>query len=193
MGTRENPELVNHKWLLRVRGCFSHFDTTHDGMLPFCNGFHNTIDSWRDGRDREGWKRSEGAWEDALGHWLHEGRMNEDVFYQTMKDKGEEGESPSLVVPLESLFEDLEMFLVMMEEIIPTKVPSRFIRTTEVMHGFADASGRGLGIIKQKANDGSVRVRIGAWAAIEEEEDSSNFREFSNASETIASEGRSGR
>ena len=93
-----------------------------------------------------------------------------------MKNKGEEGELSSLVVPLERLFDGLEVLLVMMEENTTTKVPSRIIRTEEVTHGFADASGRGLGSMMQRATDGNMHVRIGALATIEDEEEESSNR-----------------
>ena len=109
-----------------------------------------------------------------------------------MKDEGEEREPLSLLVPLERLFDNLEAFLGVTEESMSTKVPSRFIRKVEVTCGFANASGRGLGSTMKRANDGIMCARIGACAAIEEEE-SSNRGEFSNVVETIESEGMTGR
>ena len=54
---------------------------------------------------------SEGTWEEVLGHWFIEGRTNEEAFDQLMKDVGEEGEPPSLVAPVERLFDNLEVLL----------------------------------------------------------------------------------
>ena len=38
-------------------------------------------------------------------------------------------------------------------------------------HGFADASGRGLGIIAQESGSDELHVRIGTWTTGEDEEE----------------------
>ena len=68
-----------------------------------------------------------------------------------------------------------------MEEENPEKVPSRHARSAEVIYSFTNASGRGLEIINQWANRANVHMMIVVWAVREEEEESSRWREFSNA------------
>ena len=52
-------------------------------------------------------------------------------------------------------------------------------------HGFAHASGRGLGSNAQSKSTGDVNVRIGVWSTTEEEEESSNCKEFTNVADVI--------
>jgi hypothetical protein len=46
---------------------------TYVGMAPYMIGFHMTIDSWRRGRDREGWRTNDEAYwraEEDGGEWV---------------------------------------------------------------------------------------------------------------------------
>ena len=54
IGSRDHPGPLEVKWLERIRGFLNHIAITYCIILPFLRGFHNTIDSWRDGRDVEG-------------------------------------------------------------------------------------------------------------------------------------------
>ena len=51
-------ELV-HKELLSDRGFLVYVTRTYPAMVPYLKGFHLTIESWRGGRDEEGWKVKE--------------------------------------------------------------------------------------------------------------------------------------
>jgi hypothetical protein len=48
--------MVDHKVLERTRGLLVYVARTYKPMDPFILGFHLTIDSWRSGRDEEGWR-----------------------------------------------------------------------------------------------------------------------------------------
>jgi hypothetical protein len=51
---RKDP--LNHKELERDRGFLVHVQHTYPAITPYLKGIHLTIDSWRIGRDEEGWK-----------------------------------------------------------------------------------------------------------------------------------------
>ena len=70
IGTVEKPKIVDDQFLHRVRGYLNHLAITCDIMLPLAKGFHNTIDSWRDNRDVDGWRSKSGTWNELLYYWL---------------------------------------------------------------------------------------------------------------------------
>jgi hypothetical protein len=52
----KESEMVDHKVLERTRGFLVYVARSYKPMSPFLLGFHLTIDSWRPGRDEEGWR-----------------------------------------------------------------------------------------------------------------------------------------
>jgi hypothetical protein len=52
----KESEMVDHKVLEGTRGFLVYVTRTYKPMAPFLLGFHLTIDSWRPGRDEEGWR-----------------------------------------------------------------------------------------------------------------------------------------
>jgi hypothetical protein len=65
----QQGELLNHKSLERDRGFLVHVQHTYPAITPYLKGLHLTIDSWREGRDSDGWKLSPSAlaemWEEG--------------------------------------------------------------------------------------------------------------------------------
>jgi hypothetical protein len=51
----KESEMVDHKVLERTRVFLVYVARNYKPMAPFLLGFHLTIDSWRPGRDEEGW------------------------------------------------------------------------------------------------------------------------------------------
>ena len=96
-------------------------------------------------------------------------------------------------MPLSALFDYLEALLETMEEKLQTKLPSRHTRLVGVIFGFANVSARRLGSIIQKKRIFDTRARVGALKAREEEEESSNWREFAIVSDATEDEGSRGR
>jgi hypothetical protein len=58
------------KRLEQIRGFLMYVMRTYMGMAPHVIGFHMTIDSWRKGRDSEGWRRNDEV------YWLTAGWRN---------------------------------------------------------------------------------------------------------------------
>ena len=71
--------------------------------------------------------------------------------------------------------------------------PVRFEKTAEVIYGFFDASGTGLGSMMQGNDEGNVIIRIGVWSTSVSNEMSSNWREFSNLVEGVKEAAEKGR
>ena len=49
---------LDHKQLERDRGFLIYLSRTYRSMCPYLKGIHLTLDSWRKGRDNEGWKQN---------------------------------------------------------------------------------------------------------------------------------------
>jgi hypothetical protein len=67
------------KRLEQIWGFLMYVTRTYVGMAPYMIGFHMTIDSWRKGRDSEGW------------------RSKDEVYWLTAKDGGNGAELPVVV------------------------------------------------------------------------------------------------
>ena len=54
----EVKSLSNHKQLERDKGFLIYISRTYRIMSPYLKGVHLTLDSWRRGRNKDGWKKS---------------------------------------------------------------------------------------------------------------------------------------
>ena len=50
-----NRDCLDHKQLERDRGFLIYLSRTYRSMCPYLHGIHLNLDSWRKGRDNEGW------------------------------------------------------------------------------------------------------------------------------------------
>ena len=75
----ESPDcrpMLNLKNLERKVGFLVHLAMAYPLMFPFLRGFYLTMNSWRQGRDKDGWKLSKSAFAAFLdatrraGHWF---------------------------------------------------------------------------------------------------------------------------
>ena len=92
-------------------------------------------------------------------------------------------------MPAPRLFNDVEMLLKLMEHENPAKVPVRFNKVAEVVHGFGDDSGGGLVSMTQSHRSNDLNIRIGVWSSTEGNKPSSNWKEFGNVVGAIENEG----
>ena len=195
IGSRDHPGPLEVKWLERIRGFLNHIAITYCIILPFLRGFHNTIDSWRDGRDVEGWKSSDvdSGWLDVLNHNLFSGKINQHEFDFLLGSRKASDQPPKYVLPAPRLFDDLEVLQSIFKEELPAKMPIRHSKTAEVYYGFYDASGRGLGSTLQSSDESKLRLRVGVWSASASQERSSNWKELSNLVEGLEEEAKRGK
>jgi hypothetical protein len=52
----DNPAGIDHKLLERKRGFLVHMVQTYPALNPYLKGVHGTLDSWRCGRDINGFR-----------------------------------------------------------------------------------------------------------------------------------------
>ena len=48
--------------MLKGRDFLVHLSRTYPGITPFLKGVHHTIESWRTGRNQDGWKFTKDDW-----------------------------------------------------------------------------------------------------------------------------------
>jgi len=196
MGTRDRPEKLEHKSLEKSRGFLNHVGITYPHILPYLKGHHTTIDSWREGRDEEGWKLTQGSqeqsWLDVLNHHLWSGKISEEEFDEIYQSQASLDSPPEFVIPTMRLFDDVEILEAIFDGDTPARLPIRHTKAADVYFGFCDASGRGLGSTIQGSNENTFNVRIGVWSSTEEKENSSNWKEFSNMVDAIEEECKTG-
>jgi len=112
------------------------------------------IDSWRDGRDVEGWKSlvDNSSWVDVLNHNLVSGKINQSKFDSLIAPQQGSNEPPKYVLPAPRLFDNLEILQNIFKEELPARFPIRHSKTAKVYYGFYDALGRGLGSSLQSSD-----------------------------------------
>lgn len=163
--------LMIHKPLEKKRGFLIYVTRTYPSMVPYLKGIHLTLDSWREGRDEDGWKR--------IGH---KGGQTEFV----TKD------APVRVSAVPRLEADLSALILLTEG---EKPPLRRVRSKKVIslyYGFGDASAVGFCSTFQKymkasggyTRDDVIHYRYGHWCQ-EKGEASSNYRELLNLVESL--------
>jgi hypothetical protein len=86
---------LNRKHLEKSRGFMVHVQQTYLAITPYLKGLHLTIDSWRLGREKEGWKVS-----GSPGF----GDDNSDCWVSPCCD---DGEAPDFVIPVPHLKGDI--------------------------------------------------------------------------------------
>jgi hypothetical protein len=158
----------DHKTLERIRGFLVHLQRVYPAVTPFLKGLHLTIDSWRPGRDDEGWKV------DLLADW-------EDA--DDLLGSGRTDQAPAQVQAVPRLARDVECLEVLFRSTTP---PLRSIRPTSVstcIYGFADASSTGFGSSLQLPT-GHLLYRYGLWGR-DVESMTSNYRELRNLVEVL--------
>ena len=98
-------------------------------------------------------------------------------------------ENPKLVKGVPRFFECLSALSLFFQQEEPLVVTERSDNVRLMIYGFVDASKSGFGASLQ-LEDG-IKYRIGTWSK-DEENESSNYREFANAVETLEEEEHNG-
>lgn len=149
-------------------------------------GIHLTLDSWRDGRDSDGWKKAKKKEEEKLYLELYE----DDEFYCEKVNVVDESTKanlgpPKIVRPVTRLASDLEVLQKFFSADSP---PWRFVRGSKVSlvkYGFGDASKSGFGSTIEVEN--GIAYRYGIWGT-DTRDESSNYRELENLAEALEAE-----
>jgi hypothetical protein len=196
-------EELNHKDLLSDRGFLVYVTRAYPGMVPYLKGFHLTIEMWRGNRDAEGWKLPAKSLEAAMIQDIDLGPMDDDaaeLAYLMRKKATMVARAPesgtTKIAP--RLLSDLRALQALTSTPLPPLRVVRPTRVVQVLYGFADASGKGLGSTVQGyparalvESTSNPRFRVGVWGR-DDEAESSNFRELANLVLTVEEEAAAG-
>ena len=170
-----NKEGLDIKTLKSIRGFLVYIARTYNSMVPYLKGLHATIDSWRPGRNMNGWKYSEQRkWMEEPDEWLFDDKFG------MATDSPDE---PKFVFPVPRLVGDGRCLTELTREVKPPFRKVRMGREGRVVYGFGDASKQGFGA-SVELSDKSVVWRSGEFSSMVKER-SSNYRELLNLVEYI--------
>ena len=187
---------VNAAQMERDVGFLVHMSRTFPAIFPYLKGFYLTLNSWRTGRNDEGWKYSMSEWRAALG-------LDEDMPSYQVKDRAravnpaqEHFDRPDSVGVVPRLQPDLVALMELFEAESPSHRLVRGAKLDTAKVVFGDASGGGFGSSWEKGKveneeSGRVGFRFGTWDT-QSSEESSNYRELRNLTETLELMGKEG-
>ena len=180
---------LDHKQLQSDRGFMVHVTQAYPMMKPYLKGFHLSLETWRGGRDEEGWKLS------PRPRFGEDGDVPDRDVVEMEMDEGDiavestAGPASGITMAVPRFQSDLEAILFLAESNTPRV---RVVRSTKIVtafYGFGDASSDGFGATIERRS--GVVGRYGLWAA-DTSDRSSNFRELLNLVETIEEEAATG-
>ena len=184
----EKKQEVNAAQMERDVGFLVHLSRTFPSVFPYLKGFYLTLNTWRKGRNDEGWKFTMSEWraaldmDDAIPSYKVEAAAKRGGDTQMYSDR------PVMVKTVPRLAPDL----LALTELFEGKVPAqRLVRGDSVQvakFAFGDASGGGFGS-SWEANGSNKEVeevayRFGTWDETSSAQ-SSNYRELRNLTETL--------
>ena len=187
---REGATELDRKALEKGVGFLVHLSRTYPAIFPYLKGIYLTMESWRIGRDAEGWKFSRKAWWNLMAGALEDDEevdeKNEDGLSFEEKRRNflykNEGKTPKLVKISTRLSRDLTALVRLFDHEKPPKRLVRGNKLKKAQYSFGDASGGGFG--SSWESDGKVKYRAGTWGMVMTEE-SSNHRELRNLVDSL--------
>ena len=206
-GFKKSPTpAFSHKQMQRDVGFLVHVAMTFSSLMPFLKGFYLTMNAWRGGRNKDGWKLSSKEWiahlqpklsdadVDTLCGFLDE--PDEDGTKTSSHDSPPEAPNnkdspPRTVYPVPRLASDVKAIAAMFDSEHPPVMQVRSASIFVAIYGAGDASGAGFGsaiLLPQK----SLSYRIGVWRQDVIHGESSNWREFTNCVEAMEEEASKG-
>jgi hypothetical protein len=168
----EDPTKLSRKRLEQIRGFLQYVIQTYSSFTSYLIGFHMTIDSWRPGRDHEGWRIAQSLWQEM---------KKEDEEWSREEVRSEE--APAYVAAVPRLQGDVTALLRLMKAVHPPLKRVRCKKTAKAFYGFGDASGSGFGATLQIGEH--IHYEYGQWCSEVTETRSSNWRELNNLVEAI--------
>ena len=167
---------IHYKTMESFVGFLVYVSMTYTSMVPYLKGIYLTLNSWREGRDVEGWPDSE------MKRQFDEAR-------EKVKDReGPELRSKkghpvwSKAVP--RLKDDLLALMRLTSYEDPPMIPVRPTNSA-ACYVVGDASGVGFGSSSYNAKSKLVKAEYGTWTSTVRDGRSSNFRETANLARRI--------
>ena len=159
----EEGDLLDFKQLEKDCGYLVYISRTYRSMVPYLKVTHQTLDSWRSGRNKDGWKL-----------FLEE--LREFYSPEDFEIPGDGG-TPSKVKAVTRLKSDVAALTILLAGEDPYRVPVRVRKNGWVGYVMGDASGDSFGAAFYI--EGVLLFRYGQYASSISEA-SSNCRELRN-------------
>jgi hypothetical protein len=180
----ERP-MIDRKELERHTGFLNHLAMTFEDLNPFLKGFYLTLNSWRPGRDHEGWKISA----KVKNHHPEDSYITSADDLEISMNEGDDGGAPKLVQSCIRLKGDIGAIAAILKPEAPPVINLRSKTIVTVVYGFGDASGSGLGSTFTCGS--GFTYRIGVWGS-DDSSQSSNWKEFCNIVTALEDEAEAG-
>jgi len=188
---------LEHKRLESQRGFLIYIMRTYPAMRPYLKGIHATLDSWRPGRDADGWrlgKRKRDSPPNDCGSSLVDAEDDPWEAEQKCRWTCEPlatDNPPKLVTAVPRLGSDVAALQKLTEEPRPVKRLVRPRTRVTVRYGFGDASKPGFGASVLVQGRG-ILWQSGTWNWSIREETSSNYKELLNLVEFMEAGAKEG-
>ena len=196
-----NSGSFDRKFLLSARGFLVYVSMLYEFLTPYLKGLHLSAESWREGRDEEGWKASDNPgedWDQVIRQMEEaeelvpdglevpdEDELDEPIpLPETKAPSDGEANPPPVLEAVPQCLDDLLVLDKFFESDTPLMMPVRPNRSVALFYGFGDASGEGFGSSVSDSKHNKSRIRRGFWCTAISER-SSNYREFRNLSEMV--------
>ncbi len=176
---------LDRKTLEKHVGFLVHLSRTFPALFPYLKGIYLTMESWRVGRDDEGWKFSRKAWWNLMAGALDEADDDTELTFEEKKRKyisHHEKNTPPKVKAVRRLGRDLSSLRRLFDHDAPPKRLVRGQKVQEALYSFGDASGGGFGASWMK--NGKTWYRAGTWGS-DMDNESSNHRELRNLVDSL--------
>ena len=154
------PGKIHFKTTESCVGFLVYVALTYTSMVPYLKGIYLSLNSWRQGRDSEGWATPKRKRDD-----------NEEYVVN--------GNPPVWVNTVPRLVDDLKALMEMTIHKEPPRVPVR-PTNSKATYVVGDASGCGFGSSSWKSGETNVEAVYGSWTSEVTNQSSSNFRETAN-------------
>ena len=155
---------------------------TYEIISPFLKGLHLTLCSHLPSRDDEGWKLSESGYLEYLQAKMDQGSLSQDEMNQLLESPPcKDTPTPEIVIPVKRVRDDFKFLADLFASDKPLEITARSRKIVHLLYGFADASGTGFG--SSVVSNKGIRIRVGVWGRDEDEEETSNWKEFTNSVE----------
>jgi hypothetical protein len=186
---------LDFKTLRLDRGFLVYVTQAYPGMKPYLKGFHLSLESWREGRDAEGWKLSSVRCDAEIDESSEMDAVKLDLLLRSgsPEEAGERNRGPlsGLTKAVPRFLDDLKALLTLAEGLEPAVRRVRSGECRMAVYGFGDASAAGFGATIERPGIG-LYGRFGLWGK-DSETKSSNYRELNNLVETVEEEALEGR
>ena len=177
----DRPTLLLKELEKRV-GFLVHLAMAYPLIFPFLKGFYLTMNSWRPGRFRDGWKMPAGCYASFLANTRRSDDPRSDP--SSAFSPTDDAMAPQKVTAAAILFEHATTLASFFSAPSPALRLIRGSSALEVCYFYGDASGDGFGASWWTPSNGTISFRYGIWGQ-EGLGTSSNYRELRNLVESL--------